>query len=120
MVAQWVLLRAENAILEVQDDDDEDEGNKAEEGENEPEIKNPPPDNGDAPPSASASASATTTARPQTTNENKTGVSGDGGPVKRPRAINIDTSRAREASTDDFGGELPSTPGGWRAEWEWS
>lgn len=90
-LAHWVLLRAENAILEVQDDEDDEVEPKA----------NPQAAQGDAPtPVANPNA-------PQA--EART--------TARQRPLNLDDLRHRRAEGDDFGDELPDTPGGWNEIW---
>lgn len=82
-MAQRLLIRAENAILEVQDDDEEEE------------EQCPQPDRAEE---ASTQEKATSTSRGQ-------------------RPTRLDNLRARRPDEDDFGNELPDTPGGWREEW---
>lgn len=104
MLAQWVLLRAENAILEVQDDEDEEE--EVKDSTNEKVDGN----SSEAPALEEVDVTAATTSvQPQAEGT---------GPVRRPAAINTSRARAR-AADDDFGDELPATPGGWRPEWDW-
>lgn len=99
--AQYILLRAENAILEVPDDDNEEERpqvqplNNAAEPANEEEAQEPLPE----PKDATASDEAV-----------------KGKPRRRPFNLNLNRP-ARNWEEDDFGNELPATPGGWDEEW---
>jgi hypothetical protein len=106
MLAQFVLLKAENAILEVQDDDDEEE---EEEPINtrEPREKTASGPLGTAPsPNDPINYGATTGTAPT---ENKA--------TRRPIPLSMNGTRARNVM-DEFGGELPDTPGGWKGEWD--
>ncbi|KAG8820514.1 hypothetical protein FRC19_008798 [Serendipita sp. 401] len=102
-LAQYVLTRAENAILEVHDEEDEDEDKKQEKEEQDhQETRNPssePEERQDRQPS-------TATDTPMGNREAR----------KRPGPIRINAERLRRAQ-DEFGDELPDTPGGWREEW---
>jgi hypothetical protein len=108
VLAQFVLLKAENAILEVQDDDDNEE-----EEEEEPfntkqptdEIASGPLDSGPSPTDFITDGPAAGTARA----ENKA--------TRRPILLNTTGTRARNVE-DEFGDELPDTPGGWKGEWD--
>lgn len=98
--AQYILLRAENAILEVPDDDREEEKpqvqplNNAAEATNEEAVREPPPEPKDA-------------------------VAGeDVERIPRRRPFNLNLNRpARNWEEDNFGDELPATPGGWDEQW---
>lgn len=103
-LAQYILQKAENAILEVQDGDDSDEEEEEEESEaNEDTPRSP----ADKPVVDAADDPAMTTATE--TVENKA--------TRRPRPPRLNNARARDWS-DDFGEELPDTPGGWKEEWD--
>jgi hypothetical protein len=108
MLAQFVLLKAENAILEVQDDDDNEEDEEEEPiNTNEPtnETAPGPLDKGLSPSDPISDGPATERARP----ENKA--------TRRPIPLNTNGTRARNVG-DEFGDELPDTPGGWKGEWD--
>ena len=99
--AQYLLLRAENAILEVPDDDNEEEGqqvgplNDAAQPANEEEAREPAPEPKDA------------TTGDEEVNRNL-----------RRRPLNLNLHRpTRNWEEDDFGNELPATPGGWDEQW---
>ncbi len=92
-LAHWVLLRAENAILEVQDDDDEEEEVEAKDESRNVQADAPTPSDTET----VAQAEASTTARPDT--------------------LRLNNPRQRHSQEDDFGDELPDTPGAWREEW---
>lgn len=98
--AQYVLLRAENAILEVPDDDNEEEKqqveplNNAVAPANEEEAREPGPEPKDA----------TTSDE-----EEKRKL--------RRRPFNLNLNRPIRNWEDDFGDELPATPGGWDEQW---
>lgn len=99
--AQYLLLRAENAILEVPDDDNEEERpqvqplNNTDEPANEEEAREPPPEPKDA-------------------------TAGDDEVLRklrrRPFSLNLNRP-PRNWGEDDFGDELPATPGGWDEQW---
>ncbi|KAG8851403.1 hypothetical protein FRB91_007983 [Serendipita sp. 411] len=102
-LAQYVLTRAENAILEVHDEEDEDEDKKQErEEQDHQETRNPSSE----PEERQDRQSSTATDTPMGNREAR----------KRPGPIRIDAERLRRAQ-DEFGDELPDTPGGWREEW---
>jgi hypothetical protein len=108
MLAQFVLLKAENAILEVQDDDDKEEEEEEESiNANEPkqEAASGPLDNGPGLNDPIADGPAAGTAR----SESKA--------TRRPIPLNMNGTRARNVG-DEFGDELPDTPGGWKGEWD--
>ena|SRR5258706_8877795 len=99
--AQYLLLRAENAILEVPDDDNEEERQQVQpldnsaEPANEKEAREPAPEPNDA------TASDEEVKR-----------------KLRRRPLNLNLNRpARNWEEDDFGNELPATPGGWDEQW---
>lgn len=97
--AQYLLLRAENAILEVPDDDNEEEKPQvqspanAAEPTNEEEAREPLPEPKDA-----------------TTSDEQVEK------MLRRRPVNLNLNR-QERNLDDFGDELPATPGGWDELW---
>ncbi|CCA77927.1 hypothetical protein PIIN_00641 [Serendipita indica DSM 11827] len=99
-LAKFVLLKAENAILEVQDDSDDDEEVEEPTTKREPET---------ATDETGEQINVETHAVAQ-------GSSEQGRATRRPNAIKINDARARHAE-DDFGDELPTTPGGWNEEW---
>ncbi|KAG8756276.1 hypothetical protein FRC14_003201 [Serendipita sp. 396] len=102
-LAQYVLTRAENAILEVHDEEDEDEDKKQEKEEQDhQETRNPSSE----PEERQDRQSSTATDTPMGNREAR----------KRPGPIRINAERLRRAQ-DEFGDELPDTPGGWREEW---
>ena len=108
MLAQFVLLKAENAILEVQDDDDNEEEEEEEPiNAKEPidEMASGSLDNGPSPSEPISDGPAAGTARA----ENKA--------TRRPILLNMNGTRARNVE-DGFGDELPDTPGGWKGEWD--
>lgn len=95
--AQYLLLRAENAILEVPDDEDEGEAqplNRAVERANEEEAQEPEPEPKDA-----------------TANDERAEK------ILRRRPVNLNLNQLEQNWEDDFGGELPATPGGWDEQW---
>jgi len=97
--AQYLLLRAENAILEVPDDDDDDEPvqplNNAAEPANKEKAQEPQPEPKDA-----------------------TASDEDVEQVLRRRPVNLNLNRPEHNwEDDDFGDELPATPGGWDEQW---
>jgi len=99
--AQYILLRAENAILEVPDDGSEEEKpplqplHGAAAPTNEEEAQEPPPE----PKDATASDEEVET-------------------MLRRRPVNLNLNRpGRNLAQDDFGAELPATPGGWDEQW---
>jgi hypothetical protein len=94
-LAHWVLLRAENAILEVQDDDNDEE-------EEEVEAKDGPRN------------VLTDAPRPSDT---ETVPQSETSTTTRPDTLRINNLRQRHPQEDDFGDELPDTPGSWREEW---
>jgi hypothetical protein len=102
MLAQFLLLRAENAILEVQDDDDD--------GQEEERHSNPPKkddadkqdDNEHNPPRENGGDGEI---QPESSNV-----------TKKPISLSLTEARMRR-NEDDFGQELPDTPGGWKEEW---
>ena len=107
MLAQFVLLKAENAILEVQDDDDNEEEevedgidtNRAKEEASGPLDRGPGPIDGVAAGPGAGTAQA----------ENKA----------NRRLVPLNTNGMRTRNTkDEFGDELPDTPGGWKGEWD--
>ncbi|PVF98302.1 hypothetical protein CPB86DRAFT_705462 [Serendipita vermifera] len=100
MLAQFLLLRAENAILEVHDDDDD-----APEERREDTTKD----------KAEEHTSNRHSPRPEN------GQDGDNQPEssrtsKKPISLNLTEARLRR-NEDEFGHELPDTPGGWKEEW---
>jgi hypothetical protein len=104
MLAQFVLLKAENAILEVQDDDDNEE-EEEDEHINTEGIASGPLDNGPSPSGPIPDGPAAGTAQA----ENKA--------TRRPILLNTNGPRARNVQ-DEFGDELPDTPGGWKGDWD--
>ena len=95
--AQYLLLRAENAILEVPDDDDEEAVqplNSAAEPTNQEETQEPQPEPKDTPASDEEVEK-----------------------VLRRRPVNLNLNRLERNWDDDFGDELPATPGGWDEQW---
>ena len=102
LAAQYLLLRAENAILEVPDDDKEDEEPQARPPNKEydtaqEEVREPPPEPKD------------TTASDEEVEK-----------VLRRRPVNLNLNRPeRNRAEDEFGNELPATPGGWDEQWTW-
>jgi hypothetical protein len=103
--AQYLLLRAENAILEVPDDDNEDERpqvqppdkeHRTAEPTNEEEAREPPPE-------------------PKEATANDEEVEVERMLRRRP---NLRLNRPeRNWDEDEFGDELPATPGGWDEQW---
>lgn len=99
MLAQYVLQKAESAILEVQDDDDNEEEEEEEEVDaTDDAVPGPTPND-------TAEGSATATEKVE------------GKATRRPGPLNLNGTRARN-KVDDFGEELPDTPGGWKEEWD--
>ena len=105
VVAQYALQKAESAILEVQDDDGPEE--EEEEEETELDAKEDTSDPlVDKPADGIADGAATTTATESVDRKAR----------QRPGPLNLNNARVRNP-TDDFGEELPDTPGGWKEEW---
>ncbi|KAG8783771.1 hypothetical protein FRC15_004564 [Serendipita sp. 397] len=90
-------------MLEVHDEEDEDEDKKQEKEEQDhQETRNPSSE----PEERQDRQSSTATDTPMGNREAR----------KRPGPIRINAERLRRAQ-DEFGDELPDTPGGWREEW---
>ncbi|KAG8816694.1 hypothetical protein FRC17_000216 [Serendipita sp. 399] len=101
-LAQYVLTRAENAILEVQDDNDEEDSRQDRQDSHAQAAQN-------------SSKGPEGHQGEQTSQGAGTSRSGEG-VRRRPGPMRIDPERIRRAQ-DEFGEELPDTPGGWREEW---
>ena len=97
-MAKVVLLKAENAILEVHEDSDDEEVE-------EPDVERKEEDTADK-----------TDEWVNVETDAAQGSSERSRATRRPNAIKINEARARHAQ-DDFGDELPTTPGGWNEEW---
>jgi hypothetical protein len=103
--AQYLLLRAENAILEVPDDDNEEDEPRAQSSNKEYDAAEP--------------ANEEVAREPPSEPKDATASDEEVETMLRRRPVNLNLNRPERNREDEFGDELPTTPGGWDEQWTW-